>query len=249
MDTERKLTTEESKLIRDHVGLAQHFYWQYLNRFQQSLDFSIDQEELLSQAYLGLIRAAKRYRAYGEEHRYSEESIASGKYFVPFAKKSIIGQMIDSLRKLDHVHTLVRKDYKSLVALGYSSGGNLSHDELSERSGLSSARVQKVITSVESRPVSMNAMHDMGNHVEDVYSTDYDVESSAVVSSVQAALVETIDKLPKLQQVVIAMKYYSELDFFVIAKEVGVSVAKVRAAHSKALLKIHTAMANAATDS
>lgn len=243
MKTGRALTTEEERLVKENVGLAQYLYWQYLNRFQKNIDFQLDQDELLSQAYLGLIRAAMRYRAYGESHGYSEESIRTGQYFGVFARKGIIGQMLDSLRKIDHVHTLVRKDYKTLVSHGHGSK-KITDEELAELSGLSVNRIQKVVRSINSRPVSLNEGADEENEfpLEDQISRSEDVESSAAVVAVRNAFVDRVEELPPLQQIIIVLKYYSDMELPAIAEELSLTLTKVRSAHTEALVSIHEAM-------
>jgi RNA polymerase sigma factor (sigma-70 family) len=250
MDIERPLTKEEHELVAKNVALAKFLYGKYFERFQRSIDFSLDADELLSQAYQGLIRAAMRWRAYGEEHGYSEESIASGQHFGVFARKSIIGQMLDSLRKLDHVHTLVRKDYKALVESGLGSSGT-SETDLSDATGLSLARVQRVIRSVHSRPVSLNdqpTSDDDEHQREDYVSSHESVESSALVVQVRDAFATKLDSLPALQQIIIVLKYYEGLELPAIADELGIKLATVRTAHTAALVSLHGAMQSSVTE-
>lgn len=241
---DRTLTPEEHQLVAKNVALAKFLYGKYFERFQKAIDFSLDADELLSQAYQGLIRAAMRWRAYGEEHGYSEESIVSGQHFGVFARKSIIGQMLDSLRKLDHVHTLVRKDYKALVESGLGSSGT-SEQDLSDRTGIPLDRVQRVIRSVNSRPVSLNEQasseHEDGP-LEDYVSSHESVESSALVVHIRDAFASKVESLPPLQQIIIVLKYYEGLELPIIADELGVKLATVRSAHTAALVALHKAM-------
>lgn len=244
MEPERPLTPEERDLVANNVALAKFLYGKYFERFQRSIDFSLDADELLSQAYQGLIRAAMRYRAYGEEHGYSEQSIASGEYFSVFARKSIIGQMLDSLRKLDHVHTLVRKDYKLLVEKGLNTRGS-TEAELAEKTGISIERIQRVVRSVESRPVSLNEHVSDGednNPLEDYVSSTESVESSALVARVRDAFANRVEALPALQQVIVVLKYYQGLELPAIAEELGIKLTKVRSEHTAALMALHEAM-------
>lgn len=243
MKQDKELTPEEKHLVQENVALAQFLFHQQWARLRKRADYGVDPDDLLSQAYFGLIRAAKRYRAYGEEKGYSEESISTGKFFGVFARKSIIGQMLDHLRKLDHVHTLVRKDYKTLVENGYGTDMDKTEAEIAEESGLTLERTQRVIRLVKARPV----------HLEDSLSGSPDqtvgegisargsVESSALETSLREAWVARWESLPDVHRVIIALKYFIGLELPEIAEETGQPLAVIRQYHKEALLEIHQA--------
>lgn len=241
MKPTRKLTAEEKALVQDNVALAQFLFHQQWSRLRKKADYGIDPDDLLSHAYYGLIRAAMRYRAYGEEKGYSEESIATGQYFGVFARKSIIGQMLDHLRKLDHVHSLVRKDYKTVMESGFANGR--TEEEIALETGLSVERVQKVVRMVQSRPVNLedSLSGSPEQTVGEQISAGGSVESSALEASLREAWVARWKSLTEIQQVVIAQKYYIGLELPEIAEETGQPIAVIRQAHKEALLEIHEA--------
>ena len=238
-----RMTAEQEALVKDNIGLAKHLYMVYLVKFQRKADYGIDANDLMSEAYYGLVRAAMRYRAYGEEKGYSEESIASGQYFSVFARKSIIGQMLDFLRKMDHVHTLVRKDYKNLVDKGFGSGSR-TEEELSIDTELSPERIQKVIGLVHSKPVYLDDSlagspeQTVGENLHDTSS----VESTALESSLREALVIGFDRLSPLQQTILSLKYYMGQELPEIAELTGQKLSQVRKEHTEALLEIHASL-------
>lgn len=239
---DEKMTPEEYALVENNMALAQYLFHKYRASLQRKADYGVDQNELLSQAYFGLIRAAKRYRKYGEKHGYSEESIASGQFFSVFARKSIIGQMLDYLRKLDHVHTLVRKDYKALVEKGLGSSDK-TDQELADATELTLERTQKVIKLVHSKPVYLDdslsgAEQTVGESLADTTS----VESSALETSLREALVACIDSMDEETQVIIYLKYYIGMELPEIAEEVQDTLTSVRRLHTEALSRIHGAL-------
>lgn len=242
MEETQKLTDEQNRLIRNNIALAKHLYGVYVNRLGKNIDFALDANELFSQAYLGLIRAAIRWRPYGEMHGYSEESIASGEKFGVFARKAIIGQMLDSLRKIDHVHPLVRKDYKLLILNGLGSAG-VTEQELAQRSKLTLARVQRVIKAVHARPVSLDepsaeASEDSFSMYDGV-ANEHNVESSAMEIRVREAFAAAQGTLTGVQQVIVALKYYSGMELLQISGEIGIGIAMVRKEHADALIVIY----------
>jgi RNA polymerase sigma factor (sigma-70 family) len=242
MKPTRPLTSEEQFLVKNNIALAKYLYQMYLSKFQKKADYGIDPDDLLSHAYYGLIRAAMRYRAYGEEKGYSEESIASGQYFSVFARKSIIGQMLDSLRKVDHVHTLVRKDYKILVSKGLGSSEKTNED-LARETDMPVERVQKVIRLVHSRPVYLddslgNAEQTVGSQLSD----NHNVESTALETSLREALVEAMDALPETHKAVISLKYYLGMELPEIAEKMSMNLNLIRKIHTESLLLIHESL-------
>lgn len=233
------LTEEETALITNNVALAKFLFHKQWARLKNRADYGIDANDLLSQAYYGLVRAAMRYRAYGEERNYSEESIASGRYFSTFARKFIIGQMLDALRKMDHVHPLVRKDYKILVSSGLGIDGKTA-DELSDDTGLSTERITKVVRAVRSKPVNLEDVSG-DQTVGDQLTGTENVEESAIETSLREAWVERWDSLEDRQRVIIALKYYVGMELPDIAEEMGEGLSSVRKLHTEALLDIHDA--------
>lgn len=233
----RGLTPEEEALVSNNIALAKFLFQKQWARLKNKAEYGVDADDLLSHAYYGLIRAALRYREYGEEKGYSEESIASGQFFSVFARKSINGQMLDHLRKLDHVHTLVRKDYKLLQEQGLFNSDR-TEQEVADAAEISYERAQKVIKLVHSRPVNMEDAHG-SQTVGDSLSTEGSVESSALETSLKEALVKAIDGLEPKVQDIIYLKYYLGYELPEIALEVNDTLTSVRRYHSDALALIH----------
>lgn len=233
------LTPEEHGLVKNNLALAQYLFHRFRANMQRKADYGIDQDELLSQAYFGLIRAAKRYRKYGEKHEYSEESIASGQFFSVFARRFINGQMLDYLRNLDHVHSIVRKDYKALVEKGYGSTER-TNQEIATDADLTLERAEKVIKLVHSKPVYLDdslsgAETTVGEGLADART----VESSALEASLRQALVDCIDAMDDETQVIIYLKYYVGMELPEIAEEIEDTLTSVRRLHTEALSRIH----------
>lgn len=228
---QRKLVTDNTKLAE---FLAQKT-WKKAPGVQ-------DIEELVSLAYQGLVSAALRYREYGEEHGYSKESIDSAQFFSVFARKRILGHILDHQRSQGRVSRTYWRDYRVLVRAGYSEG--VPMPELEDRTGLSRTRIRETIRLVENYPVSIN---DEGTGLE--INSDHNVEASVLVQSVMNhALVEELQKLDPLCQIVVTFKYYVGMGLAEIADFLDESVPTVREAHMSAILHLRESMLHRVQD-
>jgi RNA polymerase sigma factor for flagellar operon FliA len=228
----------ETQLVTENIKLAQFLARKTWEKAPSALDL----EELISLAYQGLVGAAIRYRAYGEEHNYSEESIATAQYFSVFARRRILGNIYDQLRSSDHVPRGYRRDYKALVEAGYSAGSTV--EELSSITGLGQDRIKKTLRLVENTPISIDEEVSDGNTYAEVsLEADHNVESSALVSHImQHGLVDVVDAMTTVQKIVVVLKYYEGLELKQIADELGYGLQIVRDAHTSALIIIRAQM-------
>ncbi len=235
-----KLDSEQNKLVKDNVALAKFLARKRWEMAPTSLDY----EELISLAYMGLTSAAQRWRAYCEENGYSEESIVSGQYFSIFARKRIIGSILDWQKKdADHVPRSYRTDYKIVQRAGYPDNVK-DHAELSRITALSVDRIKQVISAVERAPVSFDEMAE----VNETPASSQDVESSALLSSVGAAVAATVSKLPELTQVILALRYFEGFELQGIANELDIALSVVRDTHNEAIEIVYAAVVAAVID-
>lgn len=240
------MDADQQKLVTDNIALANFLARMMWERSRETLD----REELRSLAYHGLVSAAVRWRPYGEENGYSEESIASGKHFSVFARKRILGQIMDAMRDADHVQRSVRSSYKAMQKAGLGQGA--SEEEISVKTGLSIGKMREVMRAIENSPISLDIpngepssgsstalnRHEVQQHVE----SEHDVESSVMVTSITGAFVAAFMDLTDLQQCVITMRYYLGMELQVIAAELSLGLTPVRETHTEAVLLVHSAM-------
>lgn len=240
---DQTLTKEEYELVVNNVALAKFLARLAWNKAPEILDL----EELTSLAYQGLVKAAQRYRPYGEEQGYSEESISSGQFFSVFARKRISGEILDWQRKEDHVQRSVRGDFKLLLSCGFSGQLNqgISIEKLSELSSLSPERIRKVIHSIESLPVSTEQLAE-ADHEDD--SIAHPSADNSLVSSMSASVIEKLKLLSITQQVIIVLRYYKGEELRTIASSLDIPLATVRELHTDALLLLHDTMLDKLND-
>lgn len=240
------MDAQQTKLVSENIGLANFLARLMWEKSKEVLD----RDDLRSLAYQGLVAAAMRWRAYGEENGYSEESISSGKFFSVFARKRILGQIMDAMREADHVQRSVRSAHKAILKAGYGQG--ISIEEISVQTGYPIARIHEVIRSVDNSPVSLEGGM---NHNEDSDWSGFEdvgafnnVDSSAFVNEVTGQLVGAFDRLSLQQQCVLTMRFYLGMELQVIAADLGMSLTPVRETLNEAVLSLHAAMFTAAHD-
>lgn len=226
-----RLTKEQSWLVEKNIELA-HYLARIVWRRNPN---GIDIEEVVSVAYTGLIKAARRWDPVGRVIR--PEDLENGRAFAGFARQRILGSIMDWQRSVDHVQRSYRGVYKSLQVVGYRRGRTL--EEAAVLADVDIDKARAVARAVESPAVSLEAVTDL--YGVDPQS-DEDVESSALTTTVLNAVVTTLQELSPLQQTVVALRYYSGLEPSAIAREIGVSPLVIKQAHGEAVLRIHEAM-------
>lgn len=238
------MDAEQTRLVSENVGLANFLARLMWERSKEVLD----RDELRSLAYQGLVSSALRWRSYGEENGYSQESIVSGKFFSVFARRRILGQIMDAMRDADHVQRSVRSAHKAMLRAGYGQGRDL--EEISVETGYSIPRIKEVVRAVENAPVSLHgATDDDGetNAYEAVNAVD-NVESSAVVGTITDSMLAAFVKLSDQQKCIVVMRFYLQMELQLIASELGLGLTPVREALSDAVLTMHASMFTAAHD-
>lgn len=243
-----QLTTDQLSLIRENVNLAHlaaKVWWDRNAQNQWTSENSDDTDlrEVTAVAYQGLVTAAQNWDP--QHHSEVDENYDARLAFAGFAKKRIVGTILDWQRKRDHVPRRQRRIYKDLQLLGHGSG--MTPEQLADITGLNVEKIRSITQAVEATALSLDIPPDGWTDFpsySDVPAPD-DVEGSAVVMTVQEALVATIDDLPDLQKSIIVLRYYSGIDFSAIATELGVRLGTVRTAHNEAMYLIHDVMRRA----
>lgn len=243
-----RLTDEQSRLVHDNVNLANgaaKVWWEKNSKNQWNAENSDDTDlrEVTAVAYQGLVTAAQNWNP--NHHQVVDENYDARLAFAGFAKKRIVGTILDWQRKRDHVPRRQRRIYKDLQQHGHGSGK--TPEQLADLTGLNVEKIRAITQAVEATAISLDlppeGWTDFPSY-SDVPSAD-DVEGMTVVTTVQEALVATIDALPDLQRSIIFLHYYAGIDFSHIAEELGVRLTTVRSSHNEAIYLIHNVMKRA----
>lgn len=231
--TDEVLTREQSALVRKNVDLAHHLAREVWKKNPDGIDL----EEAVSVAYQGLIRAALKF----DPERMSPETVASGKAFAAWARRWINGAVLEWQRGEDHVQRSYRQIYKQLQACGYT-GKNL--DDIAPQMDEPLTKLQVVVHAVENPYVSLDETVSPGvpHPRYGEVAGEHDVESSALEVSITTAVQAAHREMSQQKQLIIAMRYYANLEFQVIAMEMNVSLHYVRELHAEAIEDLHSAM-------
>lgn len=199
----------------------------------QRAPHALEMDELESLALSGLAAAGARWPAYCEKNHHDPTAF---QFFPAYALRRMRGSMLDYLRAQDWVTRSARTRAKLLRASGQDRG--LSDAELAKASGMSVAEVRETLAAVAARPVSFDA------EPHDVAGSD-DVEGSAVVSEVLAAVSGVIAGLGDPARIVLVLRYYHGMTVQDLAEAIGVTEDEAIRLHQRAVLEIHAAMMKA----
>jgi RNA polymerase sigma factor for flagellar operon FliA len=199
----------------------------------QRAPHALEMDELESLALSGLAAAGARWLTYCAKNQHDPTAY---QFFTAYALRRMRGAMLDYLRTQDWVTRSARTRAKALRDAGQDRG--LSEAELSAATGISITDIRETMAAVSARPVSIDA------EPHDVAGSD-DVEGSAVVSEVLAALGDVIAGLSEPARTVLALHYYHGMPMSELAGYVGVSEDEATRLHQKAILAIHSAMLGA----
>lgn len=236
MDTQ--ITEEQSKLIESNVGLAQ--YLAQVTWRKQGCKTDLD--ELLSSAYQGLIIAARNFSPY--EHGRSQESIDSGLAFSTYARRRIVGAMLDWQRSQDHVPRRQRKIYKDAQELLDLNEG-ITSSELASEVGISVDKLKDILRRVEESPVSLQYYHEAEESPYELglsIPSSEDTESSSLTARISEALVDSWDKMPVRQRLILALRFYAESDLDSIYSVLDLPYKEIKRLYEEGLYEMHEAM-------
>jgi RNA polymerase sigma factor for flagellar operon FliA len=242
------MSHDRDSLILEHLKLAETI----ATREWRTAVHALKKDDMLSLAYWGLLDAAEKWPAYCEKN---ESDPDATQYFKVYASLRIRGAIRDHIRSEDWATRTTRSKSKKLKDAGQDDGASV--EELSERTGMTVLEINKVITKLAYRPVSLDAytsnndtyQESPGRRGNSELRDDIDTESSAFANDMRSIFVTNYRILNREIQIVLALHYYSRMDLRTIAAELGLSESKVSQIHANGVKYLRTALVEAATES
>jgi RNA polymerase sigma factor for flagellar operon FliA len=206
-----------------------------VDRLALHLPKSVERDDLISAAIIGLFDALEKYDA------------SKGTKFETYAIWRIRGAILDELRSLDWASRSIRRKARNVeeVArdLGQKLGRAATEEEVADALNLSPAELSRLMDEVHgtallslSKSVSSDEEQDF-IQLEDIVDDPAHKDALDQIETEEAreVLLETIDGLPEQQRLVVALYYYEEMTLKEIGEALHISESRVSQIHTRAV--------------
>lgn len=227
----------EIELIQQFLPLVD----KVANRLAFGLPNNVDKDDLISYGRFGLLDALAKF-----DH-------TRGLQFETYAMWRIRGAMIDGLRENDWIPRTIRDKAKKIeeayTALEQQYLRSPSDEEVCEYLGITKKELQQVYhdTSLAAFVSIDEAVGDeeeqkTARHsyiVDELAPLPEDVASG---NSLKQVLIQSIDKLPEKERLVVSLFYFEELTLSEIAEVMNLSPSRISQLHSKAVSRLRASL-------
>ncbi len=206
-----------------------------VDRLALHLPKSVERDDLISAAIIGLFDALEKYDA------------SKGTKIETYAIWRIRGAILDELRSLDWASRSIRRKARNVeeVAreLGQRLGRAATEEEVADALNLSPVELSRLLDEVHgtallslSKSVSSDEDQDF-IQLEDIVDdpTHRDALDQIETDEAREVLLETIDGLPEQQRLVVALYYYEEMTLKEIGEALHISESRVSQIHTRAV--------------
>jgi RNA polymerase sigma factor for flagellar operon FliA len=211
-----------------------------VDRLMIHLPKSVERDDLVSAAIIGLFDALEKYDA------------AKGTKFETYAIWRIRGAILDELRALDWASRSIRRRARNVEEvsreLGQKLGRAATEEEVAKALNLSPVELSRLMDEVHgtallslSKSVSTDEDQDFVQ-LEDIVDdpTTKDVLEALESEEAREVLQQTIDGLPEQQRLVVALYYYEEMTLKEIGEALHISESRVSQIHTRAVKTLKT---------
>jgi RNA polymerase sigma factor for flagellar operon FliA len=216
-----------------------------VDRLILHLPKSVERDDLVSAAIIGLFDALEKYDA------------SKGTKFETYAIWRIRGAILDELRSLDWASRSIRRRARNVEEvsrdLGQKLGRAATEEEVAEALNLSPVELSRLLDEVHgtallslSKSVSTDEDQDFVQ-LEDIVDDPTTKDVLEVLESEEAreVLLKTIDHLPEQQRLVVALYYYEEMTLKEIGEALHISESRVSQIHTRAVKTLKTRLSRA----
>ncbi len=214
-----------------------------VDRLMVHLPKSVERDDLVSAAIIGLFDALEKYDA------------SKGTKFETYAIWRIRGAILDELRALDWASRSIRRRARNVEEvsrdLGQKLGRAATEEEVAEALNLSPVELSRLLDEVHgtallslSKSVSTDDDQDFVQ-LEDIVDDPTTKDVLEVLESEESreVLLKTIDHLPEQQRLVVALYYYEEMTLKEIGEALHISESRVSQIHTRAVKTLKTRLA------
>lgn len=197
---------------------------------------NVEYDDLVSYGSIGLLDAIEKFDS------------QKGVKFETYAYTRIKGAIIDCVRSQDFLPRSIRQKAKEIEKAYVEiekEGRTPTDQEVAKRVGLSISELQKLQEKISSGMIvsldsflEQNYESKIGGLEDFVSQPEHFIENEEL----KEVLRQQIDNLMENERMVIVLYYYEELSVKEIAKVLGVSESRVSQLHTRALLKLRSAL-------
>ncbi len=225
--TEHALETRE-KLVNHYLPLVKVV----AGRIAMGMPQYVEREELISNGYFGLLEAIERFDP------------KRGFKFETYAVVRIRGAILDAIRAQDWIPVSVRqkaRSYTQVIAeLEQQLGRSASDDEIAAAMNMNPQEFNQFIGQLQATTVM--PLEDY-THSDTLSDPSASPSEQAEISDVKDTLVNSIDKLPEKERIVVSLYYYEGLTLKEISLILKLSEARISQLHTKAIFRLRGSLA------
>lgn len=209
-----------------------------VDRIATGLPKSIEKDDLMNTAIIGLYDALEKYDA------------ARGTKFETYAIWRIKGAVLDELRSMDWVSRTTRRKARNLErvcsALDQKLGRAASEYEIAREMGITVPELLRVMEEVRGtvvlsldQAVTVDEDHDL-NGLADMIEDEECQDALSVIEEEENKdlLLAAINRLTEQERLVVALYYYEEMTLKEIGETLRISESRVSQIHTKAILRL-----------
>ena len=237
-----KWKVERDPEAGDYLVKKYHHLIDYvIQRFMVSLPKTVQKDDIRSYAYEGLLDAIDKFHLDGDFK------------FETYATWRVKGAIMDGLRQSDwlprSVREKVKKVEKAYAFLEQETGQSVPDEEVCRYLGITKAELNKTVS--EAALSSMISIDETIRDDEHNLVGRYNVivnenaespEGFLYEQQLKAALSKAIDRLPEKEKLIVTLCYFEELKLTEIAEVLSLSVSRISQLHSRAMLRLNSAI-------
>jgi len=225
---------QREPMIEQLVAAYHHLVDYQVQRLLIDLPASVDRDDLLSEARIGLIDAINRFDP------------AKNVKFETYASIRIHGAIVDYLRKLDWAPRSLRQRARQITAaeieLEQELGVTPTEEQLAAKLGFDVDQFRQTLSDLS--VLTILSFRDLEEGESDFQLKDsyQDPESEAARRDFLRCLVEAITRLPEREQMVLDLYYKRHLSLKEIGEVLGLSESRICQIHSSAVVRLRGAL-------